>query len=128
MEIKPKQPSVKGPDDWFTGEVWIDRIAQGEGPSRLAVSAVHFTPGARTAWHSHSLGQTLYITEGQGLVQSRGEAIVTIRPGDIVHTPTDEWHWHGAAPDHFMTHLSLTEGPAQWGEHVADAGYQGEQH
>jgi quercetin dioxygenase-like cupin family protein len=89
---------------------------------------VHFTPGARTAWHSHSLGQTLYITEGQGLVQSRGEAIVTIRPGDIVHTPTDEWHWHGAAPDHFMTHLSLTEGPAQWGEHVADAEYQGEQH
>ncbi len=67
----------------------------------------------------------LYVTEGEGLVQSRGEAIVSVRPGEIVRTPADEWHWHGAAPDHFMTHLSMTEGDAEWGEHVTDAEYHG---
>ncbi len=126
MEIKRKRPSAKGPAEWFTGDVWMDAIARGEEPSRLAVSAVHFTPGARTAWHSHSLGQILYVTEGEGRVQSRGEPIMTIRCGDVVHTPADEWHWHGAAPDHFMTHLSMTEGPAEWGEHVTDGEYRGE--
>ena len=125
MEIQPKKPSVKGPADWFTGDVWIDAIAQGREPSRLAVIAVHFTPGARTAWHSHSLGQTLYVTEGEGLVQSRGEPIVTIGPGDVVHTPADEWHWHGATPDRFMTHISITEGDAAWGKHLTDAEYRG---
>lgn len=133
MEVQPKRPSDKGPTDWFTGDVWIDPIAIREEPSRIRVSAVHFTPGARTAWHSHALGQTLYVTEGQGLVQSRGQHVVTIRAGDILHTPADEWHWHGAAPDHFMTHLSLTEGVAEgqgpemeWGEHVTDGEYAGE--
>ena len=125
MEVQPKKPSRKGPAEWFTGDVWLDPIAQGQAPSRLAVTAVHFTPGARTAWHSHTLGQTLYVTEGQGRVQSRGEPIVTIRSGDTIHTPADEWHWHGAAPDHFMTHLSMTEGDAQWGEHVTDVEYEG---
>ncbi|HEX2064214.1 MAG TPA: cupin domain-containing protein [Acidimicrobiales bacterium] len=124
MELQPKKPSAKGPAEWFTGDVWIDAIAQGKEPSRLAVSAVHFTPGARTAWHSHSRGQTLYVTEGEGLVQSRGEPIVTIRPGHIVHTPADEWHWHGATPDHFMTHLSITDGALDWGEHVTEAEYR----
>ena len=127
MEIAPKKPSAKGPADWFTGDVWIDPVAQGQKPSRLAVNAVHFAPGARTAWHSHTLGQTLYVTEGQGLVQSRGGDIVTLRPGDVVSTPDDEWHWHGAAPDHFMTHLSITEGEAEWGTHVSDTEYRGEQ-
>jgi quercetin dioxygenase-like cupin family protein len=122
-ELQPTKPSAKGPAEWFTGDVWIDNIAQGQAPARLAVSAVRFPPGARTAWHSHRLGQTLYVTEGQGLVQSRGQPIVTIRPGDIVHTPAHEWHWHGATPDHFMTHLSMTEGDAEWGEHVTDAEY-----
>ncbi len=125
MEVQPKKPSIKGPSEWFTGEVWLDPIAQAAAPSRLSVNAVHFTPGARTAWHSHSGGQILHVTEGEGLVQSRGEAVVTIRPGDVVHTPADEWHWHGATPDHFMTHLSLTEGDAHWGEHVTDTEYQG---
>jgi quercetin dioxygenase-like cupin family protein len=125
MEVQPKKSSVKGPSDWFTGDVWIDPIAQGEPPSRVSVGAVHFTPGARTAWHSHSRGQTLYVTEGEGLVQSRGEAIVTIRSGDIVRTPSDEWHWHGATPDRFMTHLSVTDGDAAWGDHVTDAEYHG---
>ncbi len=125
MELRPRTPSAKGPDTWFTGDVWIDSIAQGQAPSRLAVSAVHFTPGARTAWHAHRLGQTLYVTEGEGLVHSRGGTIATIRAGDVVHTPADEWHWHGATPDHFMTHLSMTEGEAEWGEHVTDVEYQG---
>jgi quercetin dioxygenase-like cupin family protein len=124
MDIQPKPESIRGPAEWFTGDVWLDPIARGEAPSRLAVSAVHFAPGARTAWHAHSRGQTLYVTEGRGLVQSRGEPIVTIRPGDIVHAPMDEWHWHGATPNHFMTHLSITEGDAEWGEHVTDAEYQ----
>jgi quercetin dioxygenase-like cupin family protein len=72
MDVQPKQPSAKGLAEWFTGDVWIDAIARGAEPSRIRVSAVHFTPGARTAWHSHALGQTLYVTEGAGVVQSRG--------------------------------------------------------
>ena len=78
MELQPKKPSVKGPAEWFTGDVWIDGIAQGEEPSRVRVNAVRFTPGARTAWHSHAVGQTLYVTDGAGLVQSRGTDIVNI--------------------------------------------------
>ena len=127
MEVLPHQPSVKGPADWFTGDVWMDTIARGEEPSRIRVIAVHFPPGARTAWHAHGLGQTLYVTEGAGLVQSRGGNIVGIRSGDIIYTPPDEWHWHGAAPDHFMTHISMTEGvgedappEVEWGPHVTD--------
>ena len=130
MEIRPKQPSNKGPAEWFTGDVWVDPIASGQEPSRIRVSAVRFTPGAHTAWHSHALGQHLYVTDGAGLVQSRGGDIVEIRPGDVVYTPPDEWHWHGAAPDHFMIHLSMTEGmadnnrpEAEWGDHVTDDEY-----
>lgn len=123
MEVVPKQPSMKGPSDYFTGDVWLDPVARGAGPSRLSVNTVRFAPGARTAWHSHDLGQTLSVTEGRGLVQSRGESVVEIRPGDVVHTPDGEEHWHGATPDHFMTHLSVTEGDAHWGPHVTDAEY-----
>jgi quercetin dioxygenase-like cupin family protein len=132
MEIMPKQPSAKGPAEWFTGDVWMDAIARGEEPSRVRVSAVRFTPGARTAWHSHAVGQTLYVTDGVGLVQARGGEITEIKPGDVVYAPADEWHWHGAAPDRFMSHLSITEGlgdagkpEANWGEHVTDAEYSG---
>ena len=125
MELQPKKPSAKGPADWFTGDVYIDPIVQSQPNSAVAVSAVHFTPGARTAWHSHSRGQTLYVTEGQGFVQTRAEPLVAVRPGDVVLIPADEWHWHGATADHFMTHLSITEGPAQWGDHVSDAEYPG---
>jgi quercetin dioxygenase-like cupin family protein len=123
MEVQPRRPTVKGPAEWFTGDVWIDTIAQGQGP--MTIGFVHFTPGARTAWHSHGIAQTLHVTEGEGRVQSRGESVVAIRPGDVVYTPGDEWHWHGAAPDHFMTHLAMSEGTAQWGEHVTDAEYRG---
>ena len=133
MDIQPKPPTAKGPGDWFTGDVYLDGIVRGEEPSRVRVNAVHFTPSARTAWHSHAVGQTLYVTEGQGLVQARGGHVTELRPGDIVHAPADEWHWHGAAPDHFMTHLSITEAgapgderpEADWGEHVSDEEYGG---
>jgi quercetin dioxygenase-like cupin family protein len=131
VDVQPKQPTTRGPAELFTGEVWIDAIARGEEPSRVRVSAVHFTPSARTAWHSHAVGQTLYVIEGRGLVQSRGGSVTEIRPGDVIHTPPDEWHWHGAAPDHFMAHLTITEAPADqrpeanWGEHVTDEEYLG---
>ena len=130
MEIQRKQPTIKGPDDWFTGDVYIDSVARGEDPSRIRVLSVHFTPGARTAWHAHAVGQTLLVTEGQGLIQSRGERVAEIRAGDIVKTPASEWHWHGAAPEHFMTHISVTEGipetqgvETEWGDHVTDQEY-----
>jgi quercetin dioxygenase-like cupin family protein len=126
VEVQPRTPSAKGPAEWFTGDVWFDPIVRGEDPSRIRALAVHFTPGARTAWHA----QTLYVTEGEGRIQARGGERVTIRAGDVVHTPPGEWHWHGAAPDRLMTHLSLTEGVAEgpeteWGEHVSEADYGG---
>jgi len=123
MEITPRRVSVKGPTEWFTGDVWIDPVGEGDKPAQWALNAVHFTPGARTAWHRHA-GQTLYVTEGEGLVQSRGGDIATIRPGDVIRTPGEEWHWHGAAPEHFMTHLSISEGDTQWGDHVTDDEYR----
>jgi quercetin dioxygenase-like cupin family protein len=132
MEVRPRPATAKGPADMFTGDVWLDRIAVGEEPSRVRVNAVRFTPGARTAWHSHALGQTLYVTEGAGRAQTRGAGIVSIRAGDIVYTPPDEMHWHGADPDHYMTHLSITEGTGDgakpesvWKEHVSDTEYEG---
>ena len=130
MEFVPAQPSVKGPAQWFSGDVYLDLIARGELPSRIQVAAVHFTPGARTAWHSHGLGQTLFVTEGAGRIQSRGEDMHEIRTGDVIHTPSGEEHWHGAAPGQFMTHLSMTENdperPDHWGDHVTDDEYNGE--
>ena len=123
MELRPKQPTTKGPDEWFTGDVWIDPVAQGAPPSRLNVGAVHFFPGARTAWHSHEGGQTLYVTEGRGLAQARGSSVLTLRPGDVIYTPDGQEHWHGATAEHFMTHLSITEGPPAWGPQVTDAEY-----
>jgi quercetin dioxygenase-like cupin family protein len=130
MEIISKQPSVKGPEEMFTGDVWIDVIARGEEPSRIRVGAVHFAPCSRTAWHKHALGQTLYVTEGVGYVQSRGGELIEMRPGDIIYTPPEEEHWHGAASDHFMTHLAVWEGVADgsettWGVHVTDDEYPG---
>jgi quercetin dioxygenase-like cupin family protein len=130
MEILPHRPSAKGPAEWFTGDVWIDAIARGEEPARVRVSAVRLTPGARTAWHSHALGQTRYVTDGAGLVQSRNAEMTEIRAGDVVYTRADELHWRGAAPDRFMMHLSITEGvgdadrpETHWSEHVTDEEY-----
>jgi quercetin dioxygenase-like cupin family protein len=125
MEILPNTPTAKGPKDRFTGEVFIDAVARGHGTNALNVAFVHFTPGARTAWHRHSVGQSLFVTEGEGRIQTRGEPTVTIGAGDKAFTPGGEWHWHGAAPDHFMTHLAVSEGDAEWGDHVSDDEYSG---
>ena len=132
MEIRPKMPAVKGPPEIFTGDVFIEAIAYGEEPSRVRVNLVRFAPTARTAWHSHALGQTLYVTEGVGLMQSRGGPVTEMRTGDVVSTPSDEWHWHGAGPDGFMSHISVTEGVGEsgrpesdWGKHVGDDEYRG---
>ena len=103
--------------------MWVDAITRGLPPSQLNVAAVHFTPGARSAWHSHRGGQSLYVTEGRGLVQARGQEAVQLHTGDVVFAPDGEEHWHGAASDHFMTHLSITEGAAQWGAHVTAEEY-----
>jgi quercetin dioxygenase-like cupin family protein len=120
--------TATGPSDWFTGTVYIDALATPSEPSRLAASSVHFTPGARTAWHSHPNGQTIYVTEGLCLCQSRGADIEVIRPGDRVFFEPGELHWHGAPRDRFMTHLAMhqvdREGNAvTWGEHVTDEEY-----
>jgi quercetin dioxygenase-like cupin family protein len=125
MEISRKALTTKGPAGTFTGDVWMDPITRGLPSSHLNMAAVHFSPGARTAWHSHDGGQTLYVTEGRGLVRARGQEIVEISPGDVVFAPDGEEHWHGATPDQFMTHLSITEGAPRWAEHVSDTEYRG---
>ena len=131
MEIRPKQPTTKGGAETFVGDVWLDVIVRGEEPSRIRVSVVRFAPGARNAWHAHAMGQMLHVTEGVGRTQARGGEIVEIRAGDTIYTPPGEWHWHGAASDHFMTHLAMWEAPGEgaeteWGEHVSEAEYQGQ--
>ncbi len=130
MKLQPKPSSVKGSAETFIGDVWLDAIVRGEGQSRIRVSVVRFAPGARNAWHAHAVGQTLHVTEGVGRVQARGGDVLAIRAGDTIHTPPGEWHWHGAAPDHFMTHLAMWEAPqegqeAEWGELVTDPEYLG---
>ena len=120
--------TTPGPKAWFTGDVYIDAVATPSHPSRLGAALVHFTPGARTAWHTHPLGQTIYVTEGVGRCQRRGGPIETIYPGDRVSFEPGEEHWHGAAPDRFMTHIAMQEAddsgsPVRWGAHVTDEEY-----
>lgn len=122
------QPSSKGPADWFTGSVRIDPLIQTEDPARVAGASVTFEPGARTAWHTHPLGQTLIVTAGCGRAQRWGGPIEEIRPGDVVWLPAGEKHWHGASPSTGMTHIAIQEqldGKAvEWMEHVTDDQYQ----
>lgn len=130
MEFQPREATTRGTADRFIGDVWIDRLASGEPPSRIRVSVVRFAPGARNAWHAHAVGQTLHVTEGIGRMQSRGGDMLEIRAGDTIHTPPGEWHWHGAAPDRFMTHLAMWEAPdvgdeSVWGALVTDEEYGG---
>jgi quercetin dioxygenase-like cupin family protein len=118
----------KGPADWFTGDVYIDAAAAPSEPARTGAGFVHFTPGARTAWHTHPFGQTIFVTEGVGLCQREGEPIEVIRPGDRVFFEPGENHWHGAAPTRFMTHVAIQEydesgSPVTWGRHVTDDEY-----
>jgi len=120
--------TTKGSSDWFTGVVYIDAVAAPTGVSRLSASSVHFTPGARTHWHTHPNGQTIYVTEGVGLAQRRGGPIEVIRPGDRVFFESGEDHWHGAASTRFMTHIAMLDiddkgNNATWGDQVSDAEY-----
>jgi quercetin dioxygenase-like cupin family protein len=129
MEIKRSgsQPSAKGPADWFTGTVRIDPLFDAPAPARAAGASVTFEPGARTAWHTHPLGQTLIVTSGVGRAQRWGGPIEEIRPGDVVWFAPGEKHWHGAAPTTAMTHTAIQEKldgkPVDWLEHVTQEQY-----
>ena len=131
MEIKRNgsQASNKGPADWFTGTVRIDPLFAPTEPARTGAASVTFEPGARTAWHTHPLGQTLIVTSGLGRVQRWGGPIEEVHPGDVVWFPPGEKHWHGAAPTTALTHIAISErldGKAvDWMEKVSDAQYQG---
>src|SRR3954454_19916865 len=112
MELNPVKPTVKAPAQNFTGDVYMTPIYKGAEPSRMNVALVRFTPGARTNWHSHAVGQTLHVTEGVGFVGTRDGSVVRVRAGDTVVSPPGEEHWHGATADTFMSHLALFESPA----------------
>lgn len=130
MELRPVSPTVKAPAERFTGDVYMTPIFNGTGPSRLTVALVRFTPGARTNWHVHAVGQTLHVTEGVGLVGIRDGSVLRIRAGDTVVCPPGEDHWHGAGPDTFMSHLAMLEAlpdggdPTTWLEPVPSEAYE----
>jgi quercetin dioxygenase-like cupin family protein len=129
MDIKRNgsQPSGKGPADWFTGAVRVDPLFQAPAPARVSGASVTFEPGARTAWHTHPLGQTLIVTAGCGWVQRDGGPIEEILPGDVVWFAPSEKHWHGASPTTAMTHIAIAEAldgkVVDWMEKVSDAQY-----
>lgn len=119
----------KGPAEWFTGDVYIDPIKDPDGKSAVGCAHVRFAPGARTAWHTHPKGQTLYVTDGIGLVASRDSEAKEIRPGDVIYIEAGEEHWHGATPDRYMAHVAIQEAdetgsPVTWLEHVTDEEYR----
>ncbi|WP_432187318.1 (R)-mandelonitrile lyase [Streptomyces sp. Tue6028] len=126
--VKPK-PTTKAPGEWFTGDVWFDVIHAGQEPSRLRANMVRFSPGARTAWHHHAVGQTLHVVEGVALIGTRDGTVFEAHPGETVTCPPGEEHWHGATPDRFMHHLAMWEGPGDdrlettWLEKVTDEQY-----
>jgi quercetin dioxygenase-like cupin family protein len=132
MQLTRTPPdTTPGPREWFTGAVYIDTIATPAPPSRVGAASVHFTPGARTAWHTHPFGQTIFVTEGIGRCQRQDGPIEELRPGDRVFFEPGENHWHGAAPNRFMTHIAIQQAdetgrPATWGEHVTDLQYDPE--
>lgn len=123
------RPTRRAPADYFTGTVWQDPIIEAEAPARVRAASVTFEPGARTAWHTHPLGQTIHVTHGSGLFQIEGEPIREIRAGDTVFFPPETRHWHGAAPETGMSHIAIHEAKdgshVTWMEHVADADYAG---
>jgi len=129
MQLVRSGPKTRpGSSEWFTGAVFIDTIASPGGGSRVNASSVHFTPGARTAWHTHPNGQTIFVLEGVGLAQRRGGPVEVIRPGDRVFFEPGEDHWHGAAATRFMTHIAMLDvddkgNTATWGQQVSDAEY-----
>jgi quercetin dioxygenase-like cupin family protein len=120
--------TARGPADWFTGVVYLDTVAASSGGSRVAASSVHFTPGARTAWHTHPHGQTIWVTEGLGVCQSEGGSVELIHPGDRVFFEPGESHWHGATANRLMTHIAMQQADdsgnvVEWGRHVSDDEY-----
>jgi quercetin dioxygenase-like cupin family protein len=129
MEIKPNgsQPSAKGPAECFTGAVRVDPLVEAPEPARVRAASVTFEPGARSAWHTHPLGQSLVVTSGRGYVQSWGGPVRIIRPGDVVWCPPNEKHWHGAAPNTALTHIAIQEAlngkVVDWMEKVTDEQY-----
>ena len=131
MEIRRNgsQPSSRGPAEYFTGPVRRDPLIEAPAPARVNAASVTFEPGARTAWHTHPLGQTLVVTAGCGRAQRRGGPVEEIRPGDVIWFAPGEEHWHGAAPTTAMTHIAIQEArdgkTADWLEHVSDADYGG---
>ncbi|GAA1150696.1 cupin domain-containing protein [Streptomyces hebeiensis] len=132
MEFVKRQATGKGPEDWFTGDVWFDVLHAGTEPSRLRANMVRFSPGARTAWHRHAVGQTLHVVAGTALIGTRDGTVFEARPGETVTCPPGEDHWHGAVADRFMEHLALWEAPAPgddrpettWLEKVTDEQYR----
>jgi len=131
MEIRRSgsQASTRGPAEYFTGQVRLDPLYTAQLPARVACASVTFEPGARTAWHTHPLGQTLIVTVGRGLAQRDGGPVEEIRPGDVVWFAPGEKHWHGAAPTTAMTHIAIAEAQSgkvvDWMEKVSDEQYRG---
>lgn len=130
MKIKGsgETASRPGPAEWFTGTVWIDQLVEAEAPSRVRMGRVSFAPGARTAWHTHPLGQVLHVLTGSGLVQEEGGPVRELHPGDTVEIPAGKRHWHGAGPANTMVHLAIQEATDEgvhvnWMEHVTDEQY-----
>jgi len=129
IHVAGARPSVRPPKDYFTGTVWQDPVIAAPAPARVMASRVAFEPGARTAWHTHPLGQTLLVLSGVGLVQAKGGPIREIRPGDVVWIPPGEVHWHGASATNGMVHLAMQEAldgsAVTWMQHVTDEEYAG---
>ena len=128
IHLAGSRPTRRAPKEYFTGTVWQDPIIAAEAPARIVANRVAFEPGARTNWHSHPLGQTLYVVAGAGLVQKEGEAVREIRPGDVVWIPPGEKHWHGATATLGMTHIAISEAldgkTVDWMEQVSEDQYQ----
>jgi len=125
---RSNEDTLKGPDDWFTGDVYVDMVKATQTPSRIGAVVVHFAPGARTFWHTHPVGQTILVTEGVGLCQREGGPVEVIRPGDSVYFEPNENHWHGAAPNRFMVHVGMQETDdtgtqVTWGDPVSEEDY-----
>ncbi len=123
------RPTKRAPADWFTGAVWQDPIVEAPEPARVRAAVVRFDPGARTNWHTHPLGQTLHVIDGYGLARTWDGPLIELKPGDTVWIPPGEKHWHGAAPDHAMTHVAIHEAldgkHVEWLEPVGDEQYPG---
>ena len=130
ITVSGSQPTRRGPSEWFTGTVWQDPVIEAPAPARVRAARVSFEPGARTAWHTHPLGQTLHVLAGVGRVQAWGGPVRAIRSGDTVWIPPGEKHWHGASPTTGMVHLAIQESldgaPVAWLEHVSDEQYAAE--